>query len=112
MTPGTFLTVFVAGLIAAWLAASLMKDGGYGLVWDIALALPGSALAYWIVQPPGTSPDGGMVPPTAVALVGAAGPLGAQRQFWPGAPLKSGRPPPRAGPAPDPPPPRPPRRPA
>src|SRR2546426_7652416 len=63
MTPGTFLTVFVAGLIAAWLAASLMKDGGYGLVWDIVLALPGSALAYWIVQTLGTSPDGGMVAP-------------------------------------------------
>jgi len=97
MTPGTFLAVFVAGLIAAWLAASLMKDGGYGLVWDIVLALPGSALAYWIVQALGTSPDGGMVGPIVVAFVGAASLIGAQRKFWPGAPLKIGRLAPRGG---------------
>src|SRR5438128_12096832 len=87
MTPGTFLTVFVAGLIAAWLAASLMKDGGYGLVWDIALALPGSALAYWIVQALGASPDGGMVAPIVVAVVGGASLNTRQRTLWAAAPL-------------------------
>ena len=43
MTAGTFVTVFVVGLIAAWLAASYVKDGGYGLIWDMVLALVGSA---------------------------------------------------------------------
>src|SRR5712691_6791893 len=97
MTPGTFLTVFVAGLIAAWLAASFMKDGGYGLVWDIVLALPGSALAYWIIQTLGMSPDGGMFAPMVVAFVGAASLIGAQRKFWHSAPLKNGRLAPRGG---------------
>jgi uncharacterized membrane protein YeaQ/YmgE (transglycosylase-associated protein family) len=45
------LTVFVVGLIAAWLAASFVKDGGHGLVWDIVLALVGSAVAYCRAQP-------------------------------------------------------------
>src|SRR2546427_7465510 len=97
MTPGTFLTVFLAGLIAAWLAASLMKDGGYGLVWDIALTLPGSALAYWIVQALGTSPDGGMVAPIVVAFVGAASLISAHGKFSPAAPLKIRRLAPRSG---------------
>ena len=91
MAPGTFLTVFVVGLIAAWLAASFMKDGGYGLVWDTALALPGSALAYWIVQALGVSPDEGMFATMFVAFVGAASLIGAQRKFWYSAPVKNGR---------------------
>jgi uncharacterized membrane protein YeaQ/YmgE (transglycosylase-associated protein family) len=50
MTAGTFVTMFVVGLIAAWLAASYVKVGGYGLIWDMVLALVGSALAYGIVR--------------------------------------------------------------
>lgn len=95
MTPVEFLTVFVVGLVAAWLAASFMKDGGYGLVWDIVLALAGSFLAYWIVQ--GMSPDGGMFATMVVAFAGAASPIGTQRKFWPGAPLKASRLAPRSG---------------
>jgi uncharacterized membrane protein YeaQ/YmgE (transglycosylase-associated protein family) len=83
------LTVFVVGLIAAWLAASFVKDGGHGLVWDIVLALVGSAVAYWIVRATGMSPDGGMVATTLVAFVGAASLIGAQRRFWQGAAVKS-----------------------
>jgi uncharacterized membrane protein YeaQ/YmgE (transglycosylase-associated protein family) len=91
MTSGAFLTVLVVGLGAAWLAASFMKDGGYGLVWDIVLALAGSALAYWIVQALGISPDGGLLATMVVAFVGAASLIGAQRKFWHNAPLKNGR---------------------
>ena len=95
MTPGAFLTIFVVGLIAAWLTASFMKDGGYGLVWGIVLALAGSFLAYWIVH--GMSPDGGMFATMLAAFVGAASLIGTQRKFWPGAPLKNGRLAPRSG---------------
>jgi len=97
MTAGTFMTVFVVGLIAAWLAASYVKDGGYGLIWDLALALVGSALAYGIVRAAGMAPDGGMFATMVVAFVGAASLIGAQRKFWPGAPLKIGRLAPRGG---------------
>lgn len=92
MTPGTFLTVLVVGLLAGWLAGFFMKDSGYGLVWDVVLASGGSALAYWIVQAFGLSPDQGMFATMAVAVVGAAGLIGAQRRFWHDVPLKKGRP--------------------
>ena len=92
MTPGTFLTVLVVGLLAGWLAGFFMKDSGYGLVWDVVLASGGSTLAYWLVQAFGLSPDQGMFATMAVAFVGAAGLIGAQRRFWHGVPLKKGRP--------------------
>lgn len=90
MTAGTFLTVLVVGLIAAWLAASFMKDGGHGLIWDIVLALGGSVLAYWIVRVTGMSAGGGVLATMVVAFVGAASLIGAQRRFWQGAPVKNG----------------------
>jgi len=89
MTAGTFVTVFVVGLIAAWLAASYLKDGGYGLIWDMVLALVGSALAYGIVWSVGMAPDGGVFATMVVAFVGAASLIGAQRRFWQGAPVKN-----------------------
>jgi uncharacterized membrane protein YeaQ/YmgE (transglycosylase-associated protein family) len=89
MTPGAFLAVFVAGLITAWLAAFFLKDGGHGLVWDILLALVGSALAYWIGQVTGMARDGGVFASMLVAFVGAASLIGVQRKFWHGAPLKN-----------------------
>src|SRR5205823_8271189 len=89
MTAGTFVTVFVVGLIAAWLAASYVKDGGYGLIWDMVLALVGSALAYGIVRAAGMAPDGGVFATMVVAFVGAASLIGAQRRFWQGAPVEN-----------------------
>jgi uncharacterized membrane protein YeaQ/YmgE (transglycosylase-associated protein family) len=90
MTAGTFVTMFVVGLIAAWLAASYVKVGGYGLIWDMVLALVGSALAYGIVRAVGMAPDGGVFATMVVAFVGAAGLIGAQRRFWHGAAVKNG----------------------
>jgi len=89
MTAGTFVTVFVVGLIAAWLAASYLTDGGYGLIWDMVLALVGSALAYGIVRAAGMAPDVGVFATMVVAFVGAASLIGAQRRFWQGAPVKN-----------------------
>jgi uncharacterized membrane protein YeaQ/YmgE (transglycosylase-associated protein family) len=91
MTPGTFLTVLVVGLLAGWLAGFFMKDSGYGLVWDVVLASGGSTLAYWAVQALGLSPDQGTFATMVVAFVGAASLIGAQRRFWHGVPLKKSR---------------------
>jgi len=91
MNPGTFLTVLVVGLLAGWLAGFFMKDSGYGLVWDVVLASGGSTLAYWTMQTLGLSPDQGMFATMAVAFVGAASLIGAQRRFWHGVPLKKAR---------------------
>jgi len=92
MTPGTFLTVLVVGLLAGWLAGFFMKDSGYGLVWDVVLASGGSTLAYWTVQALGLSPDEGTFATMAVAFIGAASLIGAQRRFWHGVSPRKGRP--------------------
>lgn len=97
MTPGAFLTVFIAGLVTAWLAAFFMKDGGHGFVWDIVLALVGSALAYWIVQGTGLARDRGMFATILVALVGAGSLIGVQRKVWHRPPLKNRSRPSRRG---------------
>jgi uncharacterized membrane protein YeaQ/YmgE (transglycosylase-associated protein family) len=74
-------SVFV-GLLAAWLADRVMKDGGYGLRGDMVLALAGSIVGSWIFLALGVSPDAGIVVLVVVAFVGAAIVIVAQRKIW------------------------------
>jgi uncharacterized membrane protein YeaQ/YmgE (transglycosylase-associated protein family) len=73
----------LVALVAGLLAASVMKRGGYGLAWDIALGLTGSIVVSWLFQSRWVSPDPGMVAVTLVAAVGAASLIVAQRKIWP-----------------------------
>ncbi len=52
--------VFV-GLLAGWLAGFVMKDGGYGLVWNLVLGLVGSSAAIVILSVLGVAPRRGDV---------------------------------------------------
>ena len=76
-------TSVLVGLIAAWLAGRLMKDGGYGLKGDMILGLVGSIVGSWIFRTMGVSLEAGMVVLVIVAFVGAAIPIVAQRKIWP-----------------------------
>ena len=76
-------TSVLVGLIAAWLAGRLMKDGGYGLKGDVILGLVGSIVGSWIFRIMGVSLEAGMVVLVIVAFVGAAIPIVAQRKIWP-----------------------------
>ncbi len=78
-----FTTSVLVGLIAGWLAGSVMKGGGYGLIGDIGLGLGGSIVGSWIFQTVGASPGAGWFMMVVVALVGAASVLVAQRKVWP-----------------------------
>src|SRR5262247_1291338 len=40
-----FATLVIVGLLTGWLAGYLMKDGGHGRIWDLALGLIGSTVA-------------------------------------------------------------------
>ena len=73
------LVAVLAGLVAEF----VMKRGGYGPGWDIALGLTGSIVVSWIFQSRWVSPDPGMVAATLVAAVGAAGLIVAQRTICP-----------------------------
>jgi uncharacterized membrane protein YeaQ/YmgE (transglycosylase-associated protein family) len=45
-----FAASVLVGLMSGWLAGTVMKDGGYGLLGDILLGLSGSCLGSWIFQ--------------------------------------------------------------
>jgi uncharacterized membrane protein YeaQ/YmgE (transglycosylase-associated protein family) len=73
----------LVGLLAAWLAGVVMKQGGYGLRGDILLGLVGSLGGGGIVWTLGASPEAGMVAVAGVAFVGAVIVIGLQRKMWP-----------------------------
>jgi len=76
-----FVMWVVVGLAAGWLAGLTMKDGGYGLMGDLALGLAGSLVASVVFRALGFS-EAGVFALIAVAFLGAAAVLLAQRQFW------------------------------
>lgn len=44
----TWVVWVVAGLIAGWLAGTMMKGSGYGLVGDIVVGLIGAVAGAWL----------------------------------------------------------------
>ena len=82
MTLEMFLTAVVIGLVGGWLASVLMKNGGHGLLQDLAAALAGSTLATWILQVALGSSDTGILVTSVVGFIGAARFIVAQRKLW------------------------------
>lgn len=81
MTLEMSLTAVVVGLFCGWLAGRVMKNGGHGLLQDLAVALAGSTLATWVPQALGGSADEGIVVTSVVAFMGAATLIVAQRKL-------------------------------
>jgi len=79
---GMFVSWVVVGLLAGWLAGSVMKGGGYGLVGDMVLGLIGSVVGGWISWALSVSAGGGLVPTVFAAFVGAVIVIVAQRKVW------------------------------
>jgi uncharacterized membrane protein YeaQ/YmgE (transglycosylase-associated protein family) len=78
----------LAGLVAGWLAETVSRANGYGLIPDIVLALIGSVLvgaAFWAV----VSGEAGLLATFLIGSAGAALPLAAQRTFWRSARLEA-----------------------
>jgi uncharacterized membrane protein YeaQ/YmgE (transglycosylase-associated protein family) len=73
------LVAVLTGLVAGF----VMKRGGYGRGWDVALGLVGSVLVSWVFQSQWISPDPGLVAVIFVAAAGAAGLIVAQRTIFP-----------------------------
>jgi uncharacterized membrane protein YeaQ/YmgE (transglycosylase-associated protein family) len=70
------------GVMAGWLAGSVLKTGGYGPKGDLILGLVGSILGSWLFWATEISPGAGSFVLVVVAFIGAAIAIGAQRQFW------------------------------
>jgi uncharacterized membrane protein YeaQ/YmgE (transglycosylase-associated protein family) len=77
-----FLAAVVTGLLGGGLAGIVMKNGGHGLLQDLAIALAGSTLATWILQAALGSADMGILVTSVVAFSGAASLIVAQRKLW------------------------------
>jgi uncharacterized membrane protein YeaQ/YmgE (transglycosylase-associated protein family) len=60
----------VVGLIAGWLAGSVMKGGGFGVVVDIVLGILGGVVGGWVFGLLGLH-AGGFIGSIIVAFVGA-----------------------------------------
>jgi uncharacterized membrane protein YeaQ/YmgE (transglycosylase-associated protein family) len=82
MTFELFVTWILVGLLTGWLAASLMKEGGHGLRYDLGLGLLGGGAAsgvYWAMV---ASPDAGALATGVIAFLGAGVVVVAQRKIW------------------------------
>jgi uncharacterized membrane protein YeaQ/YmgE (transglycosylase-associated protein family) len=77
-----FATLVLVGLLTGWLAGFAMKDGGHGLIWDLALGLVGSTGAGELLAVLGLASDPGIFVAAVVAFAGAAVVIIAQRQVW------------------------------
>ncbi len=68
--PGGIIGWLIVGVIAGWLAARVMKGGGYGIIGDVIVGLIGAVIGGWVFQHVVTG-DAGFWGSIIVAFVGA-----------------------------------------
>ena len=67
----TSLIIFLAiGAVAGWLAGTIMKGGGFGLVGDIIIGIVGAVIGGWLFGVLGVT-AGGLIGAIVTATVGA-----------------------------------------
>jgi uncharacterized membrane protein YeaQ/YmgE (transglycosylase-associated protein family) len=66
-----FLWFLIVGLIAGWLAGTLVKGGGFGLVGDLIVGVVGAFLGGFLFSTFGVSAGGGLIGSIIVATIGA-----------------------------------------
>jgi uncharacterized membrane protein YeaQ/YmgE (transglycosylase-associated protein family) len=71
MTLETIIIWLVVGAIAGWLAGTIVKGGGFGLVGDIIVGIIGAFIGGWLLPQLGVSLGGGIVGVIATATIGA-----------------------------------------
>jgi uncharacterized membrane protein YeaQ/YmgE (transglycosylase-associated protein family) len=59
------------GLIAGWLAGTVMSGGGFGVVGDIVVGIIGALIGGWLFGNLGISIGGGLLGAIITAFVGA-----------------------------------------
>jgi len=66
-----FIWFILIGLVAGWLAGQLVKGGGFGVVGDIIVGVPGALLGGFLFRSLGMSAGGGLLGAILVATIGA-----------------------------------------
>ena len=66
-----FVWFIIIGLVAGWLAGTLMKGGGFGVIGDIVVGIVGALIGGFLFRSLGVSAGGGLIGSIIVALIGA-----------------------------------------
>jgi uncharacterized membrane protein YeaQ/YmgE (transglycosylase-associated protein family) len=66
-----FVWFILIGLVAGWLAGTLVKGGGFGVVGDIVVGVVGALLGGWLFSALGASSGGSLIGAIVVATIGA-----------------------------------------
>jgi len=61
----------IIGAIAGWLAGTLMKGGGFGLIGDIVVGIVGAFIGGWLAGVLGIGIGGGLIASIITATAGA-----------------------------------------
>ena len=70
MSGNQLIWFLLVGLIAGWLAGTIMKGSGFGLVGDLVVGVIGALLGGWLFSVLGIT-AGGLLGAILVALIGA-----------------------------------------
>ncbi|GAA3573049.1 GlsB/YeaQ/YmgE family stress response membrane protein [Snuella lapsa] len=67
----SLLYALLIGAIAGWLAGKLMKDGGFGVLFNIVLGIIGGIVGSWAFKTLGVSLSGGVIGDIITGAIGA-----------------------------------------
>jgi uncharacterized membrane protein YeaQ/YmgE (transglycosylase-associated protein family) len=67
----SLLYSLILGAIVGWLAGTIMKGGGFGLIGDIVVGIVGALIGSWVFGFLGISAGGSLVGSLITGLVGA-----------------------------------------
>ena len=71
MSNEMLLIWLIVGAIAGWLAGTIVKGGGFGLLGDIIVGIIGAFVGGWLLTRLGVSIGTGIVSVIATATIGA-----------------------------------------
>jgi uncharacterized membrane protein YeaQ/YmgE (transglycosylase-associated protein family) len=66
-----FLWFIIIGAVAGWLAGTLVKGGGFGLLGDIVVGILGGIVGGWLAGVLGIGGDGSLIGTLLIATGGA-----------------------------------------
>ncbi|MEO7361673.1 MAG: GlsB/YeaQ/YmgE family stress response membrane protein [Gemmatimonadaceae bacterium] len=71
MEGNSLIWFLIIGLVAGWLAGTLMKGGGFGVIGDIVVGILGAFLGGWLFGMLGVGTGAGLLGSIITATIGA-----------------------------------------
>lgn len=71
MDPHGLIVWLIIGAVAGWLAGTLMKGGGFGLIGDIVVGIVGAFIGGWLAGALHVDIGGGLISSILTATIGA-----------------------------------------